>query len=71
MTDERETLLTLDQVCEWWQVTPHWVRDMCQQGRLPHTRIGPRKLRFKLSDLNAHLELNAGGTDYLRWGDQK
>jgi excisionase family DNA binding protein len=61
--DDMEQLLTVQQVADWWQVSKDWVYDCVQQNRIPYTRIGGRKLRFRKAEMVAYLEQMDGGID--------
>jgi excisionase family DNA binding protein len=53
-----EEILTVDQVCTWFQVTRDWVWDEVEAGRLPYVRLGKRHLRFRRSQLEDYLTDN-------------
>lgn len=63
MNDELDPLLTIEQMMDWWMVSKDWLYDAVQQNRIPYTRIGGRKLRFRKSEMIAYLKANDGGAD--------
>lgn len=48
--------LTVDEVATWLRVTRSWLKAECDNGRIPHHKIGDRTLRFRYSDLEKYLE---------------
>lgn len=54
-----EKLLTLKNVAEYLSVNPMTVRRCVSRGELPFVRLGDR-LRFKPSDVEAHLAKHFG-----------
>ena len=48
-------LLTVDDVCAWFQVTRDWVYDEVEAGRLPYIRLGRKHLRFRRLELTDYL----------------
>src|SRR4051794_14114965 len=53
-------LLTVDDVCAWFQVTRDWVYDEVEAGRLPFLRLGRKNLRFDRSELAGYLRAATG-----------
>ena len=58
---QREELLTVEDVCDWFKVKKNWVYDEVEAGRLPHLRLGRRHLRFRPTDLQAYIDQTAAG----------
>jgi excisionase family DNA binding protein len=50
--------MTQEKVCAHLKITKDWLYDQVEARRIPHIRLG-RQLRFRRSDLIAHLELNS------------
>jgi excisionase family DNA binding protein len=44
-------LLTVQDVAEIFQISPHTVRRMANRGELPYIPLGPRLKRFRRSDI--------------------
>ena len=59
---DRAELLTVQDVCEWFQVTRDWVYDEVEADRLPYLRLGRKHLRFRRAELLAYLEDGRRGT---------
>ena len=55
-----EELLTVDDVCAWFQVTRDWVYDEVEAGRLPFLRLGRKHLRFDRGELVGYLKAATG-----------
>lgn len=62
MTPSEPSLLTLEQVATWLQVSPAWVRDHTtrRSPRLRVVRWGSRRavLRFRREDVQAFIDAN-------------
>ena len=50
-----DELLTVDDVCAWFNVTRDWVYDEVEAGRLPYLRLGRKHLRFRRHELTDYL----------------
>jgi excisionase family DNA binding protein len=61
--DDLDKMLTPEELAEWWNVSKDWIWDAVQAGRIPHTRIGTRTLRFRRADMIDYLKRAEGGTD--------
>jgi excisionase family DNA binding protein len=55
-----DELLTVDDVCAWFQVTRDWVYDEVEAGRLPFLRLGRKNLRFDRNELVGYLKAATG-----------
>jgi excisionase family DNA binding protein len=60
MTSHKEArsprLLTVDEVADYLSMTPTAVRHMVYRRQLPFVRLGPKRLRFDVVEINAWLE---------------
>jgi excisionase family DNA binding protein len=55
-----DELLTVDDVCAWFQVTRDWVYDEVEAGLLPFLRLGRKHLRFDRGELVGYLNAATG-----------
>lgn len=55
--DEVETLLTKEDVCRVLGVTERWLNTEIAEGRMPHIRLGKKKMiRFRPSHIAEYLD---------------
>jgi excisionase family DNA binding protein len=59
-TQADDELLTVDDVCAWFQVTRDWVYDEVEAGRLPFLRLGRKNHRFDRGELLGYLKSATG-----------
>jgi len=52
-----ETLLRADQVARRLGVTPHHIRRLWREGKLPGVKLSQRNLRFRLPDVQEYQRL--------------
>lgn len=54
--DDPPELLTVDEVAAHLRVNPQTIRNWIDAGKLPHVKIGPRRVRIFRRDLEALIE---------------
>jgi len=52
-----ETLLRADQVARRLGVTPHHIRRLWRDRKLPGVKLSPRNLRFRVADVQEYQRL--------------
>lgn len=53
-----DRLLTKEELAQYLQVTTRTVTIWIKKRRLPHYRLGCRRVRFKRSEIDAHFAAN-------------
>lgn len=56
MSKEEDILLTANEVAAYLRVTPKTIRVWIKEGKIPASRMTPRSIRIRKSDLAKFLE---------------
>ena len=54
--NQEERLLTVQELCDFLKVDKDWVYSRTRKNNIPYVRVGPRLVRFKLSEISKWLE---------------